>query len=671
MTIPLGRTEHAPVGAWTSLTFGGEAEGATIEHEGRGQDADLLIGVMRDEQVRTMPFLKNRETCPGRVAGAADVVRVLTPCIDEYRMTGEGVPKVTLRVYTPHAALPNPKRSGNLQYATVPGILIDLIVDNTHSDAAASAFFGLNFDRPGEEGRGESVRLRPMDWSSKTLVGIAESGNWALAAQGVKDNVFTVLAQETAACVMAVTPAIEPGGGKGGVAMRVPARSTQTLTLAFTLYHQGIVTQGIEGRYLYTAYFPRLEAAANFLLSNAQKIRESCASFDGRVRTACPDAQKLLLFARAIRAYEAQTQILDAAGAAYFAVIDKHTGFRNVIDAAADHLPWELYRNPWVIRNLFDLATTAYSYHDKVRFPADCESPEELREGGMSFAHDFGYHTAYTPGPVSAEELRGGAPMATEELLNAVYMLTSYALLADDTPWAKTRLPFARELMTSMENRDHWDPEKRTGILKAESNRGAAGRAEITALASAGGSLGATRGNLYIAVKTFCATMMLTTYFQNNNDLHSADYSYAFAQKTAAALVAAFDKEHHVLPANLFGDAADPREKVLAALEPLAVPTYLGLTSTLPEYFPELYNVLKTHAETCLRDGCVDSSGALRLSSDTSALSLPGKSAAVLYVLEKLFGIDVQGQHPGVWNGLNRAGDDSRLLAVGLYVRAS
>jgi hypothetical protein len=668
--VPLSMTEHAAVGAWASLTFGAPGKGVIIEHEGVGREADFVVGVSREGVSRVMPFARGNEAFPGMtVATEGDVARTMSPCLDEFTMSGGGAPTVTLRVYTPHAALPNPKRSGNLQYATAPGVLIDLLIDNSDSDSPATAFVGMDFGAGFGKAAGEGVRLRPVDWSSKTLVGVAESGRWALAAQAAKDEVFTVLAADAAACVIAGMGAIEPGGRQGGVAVKVAPRSTRTLTLVFAVYHQGTVTQGVEGRYLYTAYFPRIEAAANFLLTNAQKIRESCSSFDGRARSACPDPEKLTLFARAVRAYEAQTQVIDSAGAAYFAVIDKKTGCRNVIDAAADHLAWELYRNPWVIRNLFDLATTAYSYHDRVRFPGDLESPDELREGGMSFAHDFGYHTAYTPGPASAEEMRGGPSMATEELLNAVYMLTSYALLADDTPWAKTRLPFARELMTSMENRDHWDPERRTGILKAESDRGGPGRAEVTAFGSAGSALAPARGNLYIAVKTFCANMMLTTYFQNNNDLHSADYSYAFAQKTAAALVAAFDKERGMLPPNLLGLAVDNNERVIAALEPLAIPTYLGLTSTLPEYFPELFNVLKTHAETCLRDGCIDvATGSLRLASGSSHL-MAGKGIAVLYVLERLFGIDVKSQCSGAWKAVEAAGIDGRAIAAALFVK--
>lgn len=665
-------THHAPVGAWASLTFGEAGRGVQLTQDGAVEEGELVIGVCSAGSSRVFPFVRSGEVCAGmEVAAAADIERMLSPCVDEFALkAGPGSPKVTLRVYTPHAALPNPKRSGNLQYATAPGVLMDLIVDNSASDSAATVFIGVDLDKAG-------VKLRPVDWSSKTLVGVAESSRWLLAAQAggggaAKEEVFTVLSNSCAACVQSGVGAIEPGGGQGGVAMKVAAGASRVLTVVWAVHQQGTATQGIEGRYLYNAYFPRIEAAANFLLSNAQKIRESCASFDTRARTALGDGRKLLLFGRALRAYEAQTQVVDANGQAYFAVIDEKNGYRNALDAAADFLPWELYRNPWVIRNLFDLATTSYSYHDKVRFPGDTESREELREGGMTFAHDFGYQTAYTPGPASAEELRGGPPMATEELLNAVYMLTSYALLADDTPWAKTRLPFARELMTSMENRDHWDPERRTGILKAETDRGTPGRMEVTAF-KAETALAASRGNLYIALKTFCANMMLTTYFQNNNDLHSADYSYAFAQKTAAALVTAFDKERGMLPANVLGEGMDANERMIAALEPLAVPTYLGLTSTLPEYFPELFAVLKSHAETCLREGCVAAGGALKLASGGGAAmdGMGGKAAAVIYVLEKLFGIDISANHGTFWENLwsHFPKSGSRALATALYIK--
>ncbi len=454
----------------------------------------------------------------------------------------------------------------------------------------------------------------------------------------------------------------------GGIAIKVAARSSKTVNLVLAFYDGGSATQGISGRYLYTAYFPRVEAVANFLLQNHQKIRESCSSLDGRAKAACKDPQKLAVFAKAVRAYEAGTQLVDAEGVPYFAVIGKE-GYRNVVDAAVDQLPWELFRNPWVIRNLFDLGTTSYSYHDKVKFPSDGEGANELRVGGMTFAHDYGYGSCYSPTGSSVYEKSGksgrGSFMATEELLNGAYLLTSYALMADDTPWAKTRLPFARDLMVSMENRDHWDPEKRTGILKAETEKAGTG-AEVTTFEE--GVLGSVPGNVYLAVKTFCANLMLTTYFQNNNDLHSADYSYAFAQKTAGALVGAFNQGTGLLPANLV--TSGNGEAVIAALEPLAVPTYLGLTSTLSEYFPELFNVLKTHAMTCLKN-CVDgATGGLKLSS-AGGTGSAAKVVSVLYVLERLFGVDVQGEYPGFWRAVlaGAEGIDGRGVSAAVFLK--
>jgi xylan 1,4-beta-xylosidase len=673
MSTPLFVTNHAPLGALASLTFGAAGQGLRIEDQQAvaKANADLLLSITRDGATSAFPFIENPAEYPGwRVLPSDAISRTLTPCVDEFAAAEAGL---TLRIFTPHAALPNPKRSGNLQYSTVPGLLIELQIDNSNSDSPATVFFGVKCRADGS--------LRPVDWSSKTLCGVGHAGEWILATAPIKDEIYTVQGSALAEQVTAGGALIDATANGGGVAIQVAGRSKRTVNFAFAFYLGGSATQGstgTAGRYLYTVYFPRVEAVANFLLQNHQKVRESCASLDARAASACGDSEKLAILSQGIRAYEANTQLIDAEGVPFFTVLSsgEQAGYRNAMDQAVDRLPWELYRNPWVIRNVFDLGTTSYAYHDKVRFPRDGETASELRDGGMTFAHDFGYRSCYTPAGVSAYETANrsgvGSFMSTDVLLNGVYLLTSYALLADDTPWAKTRLPFARELMTNMENRDHWDPERRNGLLKAESEKVGSG-AEVTAYAGAGDVLAKANGNLVLAVKTFCANLMLTTYFQNNNDLHSADYSYAFAQKTAQSLVAAFNADSGILPANVL-DASASSERVIAALEPLAVPTFLGLTSTLSEYFPELFNVLKTHATTCLRnapEGCIDpASGALRLSSGSSK-TIPAKVVSVLYVLERLFGIDVKSQYPGMWRGVLASADptDGRLITAALYAR--
>jgi xylan 1,4-beta-xylosidase len=679
MSAPL--TPHAPVGAWSSLSFGTIGRGAAIQIESLdgAPNVDLVVAVQRAGQpVDALGFVEDPAAYPGwRFLSAADVKRTLTPCIDEFAAAPAAAPGITLRVFTPQPALPNPKRAGNLQYAAAPGVLLEVTIDNSASDADARAVVALRRLPNAAENAG---RLRPLDWSSKTLVGIANAGLWLLAAAPVKDQIATLQSDNFAD----FSPRLEPAANAGGIVIQVPARSTRTVNLVFAVYRQGMVTQGLDGRFFYTNYFPRLEAVANFLLANAQRLRESCANFDSRTAAAAGDPHRLAVFSHAVRAFNARTQVLDAvtpAGpAAHFAVIAPD-GPRNALERIADYLPWQLFRNPWVIRNIFDLATTAYAYNDQLRFPGDA-TPDELRPGGMTFARDFGFASTCAPGTStpaagrsSASVFDGagrnpgwaGGQFASEILLNALYMLTGYALMADDTPWAKTRLPFARELMASLEARDHWDPAQRTGILKAESaSAGAPERTAFSNLPDCPPTLADARGNLYLAVKTFCANLLLTTYYQNNNDLHSADYSYAFAQKTAAALTAAFNAQTQSLPANLLN--TQDSALLLAALEPLALPTYLGLTTTLEQYFPELFAALKAHAQTCLKpapEGCLDGT-TLRLAS-TSPVTCPAKIVSILYVLERLFQIPAPA---GVWESLAAtAATNPQTITSALYIR--
>ena len=395
-SVSLSATCHAPVGAWTSLTFGAADQGLALRQEvlNTSPNADLLVALQRDGATIAFPFIRNAADFPGwEFLSAAAITRRLTACVDEFAATG-----ITLRVLTPQSATPNPKRSGNLQFAAAPGLLLEISVDNTSSDSPATAFVGLRTAGP----------LRPVDWASKTLCGIAKGSQWILAATPVKDEVGTLQADD----LRDLSPRIVPHAQTGGIVIKVAPRTSKTVTLVFAAYQQGLVTQGIDTRYFYTNYFPRVEAVANYLLHNSQRVRESCASFDGRTATACGSAPKLALFARGVRAYNARTQVLDSTTptgpAAHFASISPE-GTRNCLGRVLDYLPWELFRNPWVIRNRFDLATTSYAYHDRLRFATDTETPDELRAGGMTFARDFGFATAYAPGTVPAGAERGTA----------------------------------------------------------------------------------------------------------------------------------------------------------------------------------------------------------------------------------------------------------------------
>lgn len=649
-TVPHFMTHHAPVGAWASLTFGLPGRGVSIDHEDLAvQDtADLLLAYTQGPgRTVALPFVtgapisdqEGHAAAPeSATAGAyrkrwsylhpSSVRRTLTACVDTFETD-----RLTLRVYTPHASIPNPKRAGFPQFSVCPGLLLELTIDNSHSDEPAHGFIGLGY-----RGKG---RLRPMDWSTNgALVGVGLSSNWGLAARAA-EGIGTVRDNVIAAHVENGRPIVHNGGNEGGILIAVGPRETKTVQLAFGFFHGGPVTQGIEGTYYYTKFFQDLESVVTFVLKNVDRIKESCDVFDKKVAATCADETKRAILAQGLRGYYANTQLILSNNIPYYSVNEGQYCWRNTLDLAADHIPWELYRNPWVVRNVFDLYSAHYSYRDELVFPGDPE-PAKLQPGGLTYCHDTGSYTAYSPAGTSGYEMPDHTGvysyMSSEQLLNGIYLLTSYAIASEDEPWARTRLATARELLDSLEARDHHDAAQRNGILKAESSTvGVKGR-EITTYDALDPALASARGNLYIALKTWGAMLMMTAYFQQHNDNDSAQRAYNFAHLTANSLLAAFDKEKKRFPANLF-ETSDTC--VIAALEALAVPAVCNLKHYFAE-FPALMDALRDHARTCLQQGvCIDAAtGGMRLSS-TSENTWPSKTILVLYVLETILGFSL------------------------------
>lgn len=640
---PLFMTHHSPVGAWSSFTFGLPGLGVGIDHEQLKVDAtgDLLVAVSRGPgQVRMLPFFAGAkgEDYEGKVAGntppaafkrwsvvpARELQRRLTPGVDEFT-AGD----LRLRVYSPRLPLPDPDTKASLKDALCPAVLVEVEVDNRRSEKTAYGFFGLAY-----QGQG---RIRPLDWSSEgQLCGIAFRGNWAIAAKAKPGEVFTLRAASIAANVESGQPIIHPGGGEGGILFAVPAGKRSTLTCAVGFHHAGSATQGIAARYAYSDDFADVESVCRHALDSAERIKAAAAAFDAQAAAGGASPRRVQLFAQASQAYYANSSLLrDAGGRWYWSVCEGQFAWRNTLDLAADHLPFELWRHPWISRNVIDLFFDRYSYRDRLRFPDD---PKTLRPGGLSFTHDQGNYTAYSPPGRSGYELPGrdGAYsfMTSEQLLNGIYCAAAYAIATGDRAWSARRVKEAGELLASLENRDQYDPAKRDGLLKGESDR-VEGGAEITTYDALDHSLKIAQGNIYIAVKTWCAALMLGEMLDLGGDAPRAAAARAFAKKTAASLLARFDRDKGRFPPNLY---AGGDSHVIAALEPLVVPLYGGLENRLREY-PELVDALRQHARSGLRKGvCLDpANGGLRLSS-SSTNTWPSKAVLTLAAIEWLEG---------------------------------
>jgi xylan 1,4-beta-xylosidase len=550
---------------------------------------------------------------------ASQMSRRLTPAVDEFH-GGD----LTLRVTSPRFPMREAPVAGEPASAELPALLVEMEVDNTASDQTATGFLGIAY-----RGKG---RLRPLDWADSSLVGIGFQDRWALAAIAAKD-LFTIRSGGAAPFVETGTPAIHPGGNEGGIAIRVPPHEKRTLTAVLSFYRNGNdVAQGRPStRYAYTERYPSVESVCHAALDQPGAIREAASRFERELGPEGSDQLIIELLAQASQAYYANSSLLlDRKGAPIWSICEGQFGWRNTLDLAVDHLPYELRLHPWVARNVIDGFIDGYSYHDTVRYKGEALA---TRPGGISFTHDQGNYTAYSPPGRSGYEQpdRTGVYsfMTTEQLLNGAFCASACALRGGDASWAAARLPIACEILSSMEARE----EKRDGLLSAQSDRVGKG-SEITTYDALDDSLKETRGSLYIAVKTWAAALMLERWFDAEGSEELARRAHSLADRTAATLTHSFRADKGAFPPNLLGpgDAL-----VVAALDPIAVPLFCGLGEGMRKNYPELVDRLRQHARTCMVPGqCLDTAtGGMRLTSSTEK-TWPSKVALTLSVISWL-----------------------------------
>ena len=678
-------THHSPPGAWSSFTFGLPGKGAGIDHESAGVDfkAELLVASAKGPgTLKVMPFhagitsrvkytlegKRRKLRNPWKGYKLSEVTRTLTPCVDEYRAGN-----LTYRIYTPHPEMPDPEKGKSLKDACCPGILMELELDNSGSRKEAYAFVGIAYRGMGD--------IRWLDrFNSGGLCGVAYSGKWALAAKAVKGKVFTVKDHSIAEYIENGSEVSREEGREGGVLLKAAPGKKGILSCAFGFYRQGTVTQGFEGRYYYTRYFKNVEDVCCHVLSRRAGIKRDSAAFDSKVKKSCPDRKKLELFSQAVRAYYASTQLIESGGKPYYTVNEGCFTWRNTMDLAADHIFWELDRHPWVVRNIMDLFIRRYSYTDRVKFPG---KPGKSFPGGMSFTHDMGKYTGYTPKGYSGYEKPGMTEcysyMTAEELLNGIYCFAGYALKTGDMKWAKKRNPVALKLLSSIENREHYDRSKRDGIIRGDSMRCGHGGREITTYDALDRSLLSAQGNLYIVVKTLCSAIILRKFFRMTGSREGVLRAEALAGRVTGSLVKQFDRKKGCFPANLV--FRNSESMLAAAAEPAAFLYYFGCGKELDRY-GNITELLMRHMLTCLKRGnCIDRrTGGLRLSS-ASTNSWPSKISLTVFAAAELLGIDFDKRYPSVMRELlywtqvsgaeatifDQVSTDTRIMRNGWY----
>lgn len=652
--------QHSPMGAFASFTCGQfGTRGGLAAQVGKPGNQDLFIGVkdgdrVHDAPLRCLPFYKC--TLSGG-AGAADyqveqagpAEQNVSPNVVAYkreqirRHYGWATDRwatddFTFTVYTPFGEIPDPAGAATAQMraALLPAVVAELEVDNTGGAATKTAFFAMNFNEPGwrpldSDGagrRGFTLR-RELGVMGEVLghTGNGTNGDgtegpalfcrWS-PDQGIAERVPHLL------------------GSCPGLLVEVPPGERRVLRLAIGCYLEGVVTTGLEGRYLYTRYFSGIDDVLSFALAKGDP-KPACDRLDRALLDSDLSADQQFLAAHATRSYYGSTELLDVGGQPYWVVNEGEYCMMNTLDLSVDQMFWELRHNPWVVRNLLDNFVRHYSYTDNLK--ADKAGKQKL-PGGISFTHDQGAHNNFSPHGHSSYELPDldavcFSYMTAEQLCNWVLMATTYVAATGDLNWARQNDHVLLACLESLTNRGG-----DVGIPQRDSTRCGTG-AEITTYDSLDHSLAQTRNNLYMAVKVWASYHGLATIFHQLGAAwdESRGHAVAQAQKAERTLLRQAGPDG-VIPAVFETDNVGYRSRILPACEGLLYPFVWGMD--VAREAPALHALLKRHTLALLTDPQrrnLFDDGGIKLSS-TSKNSWMSKIALFQHVAREVLRLD-------------------------------
>ena len=625
MSTKLFNTHHSPIGAWASLTFGNPKVGLSIDHEDPKvkNTGALLIGTVAGSAIKSICFGEGSfdEYCP---ASESQITRELTPSKDIYAYEN-----IRFTTYTNPTAIPDPKVTSIKQSDCYPGILMDVEIDNTKSTESLTAFWGLILNEAKKAYASED----------KELCSLVHKNSWEFVVN--QPDAYMIRGLDAFDQLINHNHIVQQNG-PAFFCLDVPAGTKKTLTISWSVYtHEGSFGE-IETDYYYTQVFDSLRSVTNFILDHADDIRSIADVEDKFWIKETTDIARGELFSQAVRAYYASSQLLISKdNQIHWNTVEGGYLWRNTMDLCADHIVWELKRNPWIVRNMLDDFLAHYTYYDTVTF----SGVNGTYPGGISFTHDMGCFSTYSKKGYSAYERENASAkgfyfyMTTEELLNGIYCICSYVISTGDTDWLSQYPNLLDDLITSLENRDGFNDEMRNGILKASTTRGGECALESTTYDALDHSLLKASGNIYVFIKTWCSLILLKECCK----MVCADEIIAritkMIDKCANSTKLFVSDSTPWLKANAYEDI---NGAVCAAAEPLAVLHMLGVLDVHTQ--PELTSLIRKHLEACLQPGvCIDDiSNGLRLSS-TSKNTWPSKSVLTLYTAETILNMNIPG----------------------------
>ena len=572
---------HSPLGAFASLTLGypGASGGLDLER-GQPPKEPVFVALERADDSRVfdaLPFFDPpRQDDSARFSTAHDeIARIgarvrFEPFLEgelrrEFRLASDSWSAGDLRftIYSPALSAPDPDSASEeaLRAALVPAVYVEIEIDNRAHEQPRRVAFGYIGSDPYRAMRHfASGELIGVGQGRETLIASDAQGIWS----GIGFHPGLILGDDH--------PENQNWslGQCGLLVAEAAPRALTRLRYAVAFHRDGIVSTGLDARYLYNRWFGRVESAAGFALARFDEAKADALRQDEELIASGLSANQQFMLAHATRAYLGSTQLLEVGDRPLWVVNEGEYRMINTFDLTVDHLFHELAHHPWAVRNVLDQYRERYSYRDTLRLPGATTE----YEGGITFTHDMGVGNVFSRPGHSCYERAGisgcFSQMTHEQLTNWVLCAGAYVEAQDDAAWLKGNTSTLLDCLSSLMRRDHPDPAQRDGVMHAESSR-CQGGAEITTYDSLDTSLGQARANTYLAGKCWASYLALETLLERVGRKTEAGLAAEQARRCAATLLASVQADG-TIPAILEPGTAGFASRIIPAIEGLIYP---------------------------------------------------------------------------------------------------
>lgn len=637
-------TLHSPRGAAAHFGLGlyGKGGGFGLE-QARIAANDVYIGIHRNNQITCLPFYKDLVSTElasflgeQEIATEAQMLAFPEEVIERDHQWGSDswkAPGVEFTLHTPVDGIPDPKTAQQdvFKRSINPAILAQFTIDNTDGKEAVTGIFGL---------KGLDGRRPTMDESDGKLMGWVGNGGFGFACDAV-DNPTVMAAAHHHLTVLFTAPHPIPFrlGSISLLLVEVAPGEKKTVDIALGWYINGAATFGqLQMPYAYTDHYSGLIDVLSSALANKETILAETARVNQDLKDSGLNVDQQFMIAEATSSYWASSMLFNDHGKHRWVVNEGTYLMLNTFDLAVDQQFFELRQHPWVVQNILDGFVENYSYNDTLHFPGG----ENVHPGGISFTHDQGAENTFTPRGFSSYEVTNQpgcyAYMTQEQLVNWLVTAGTYVEFTNDQQWAETQAEVIKACLPSMLNRDNPDPVQRNGIMSLDSSRAGA-TDEITTYDSLDPSLGQSRENLYLAVKSWGAYLALVKLLKRLGEEGLAAQAEAAAQRVADTVSSSYDEQLGYIPAILDGVDQSP---IIPAIEGLIFPYWMGMKDVVSPDGPygAMVKVLKQHLENVLKPGlCLFDDGSWRVSAH-SVNSWISKIFLCQYIAREILGFD-------------------------------